>query len=49
MEDRLKRLFDLYDSIVEKKEPKMTLIKSTGKTQADSFDLKALNRHIVRT
>ena len=49
MGDRLKILFELYDSIVEKKGHKMSLIKTTGKGLPNSFDLRALNRHIIKT
>lgn len=49
MGDRLKRLFELYDSIVEKKEHKMSIIKTTGKRIPNNFDLRALNRNIIKT
>jgi hypothetical protein len=47
MNDRLKLLFALYDSIVEKKETRMTLIKSNGKPYVNNFNLKSLNKHII--
>lgn len=48
MGDRLKILFELYDSIVEKKEHKMSLIKTTEKGLPNSFDLRTLNEHILK-